>query len=215
MKHALQFSKIAFAAILFLFCSSQAYAVGLGFSAGIGSEKWKDDEEFNYRGDRQVTNGGFVLDTHVRRNKLFGYRLTILKENNDGGKLDMRGWATTHDFTFGLVRTNSLRFWVGPELKTTFYNKLTLNTSEEVVFASDWFSKGGLGDVWGFGVGPAIGLNIHLPETLTFTFTAAVLASNYNGDTDYSTTSGKQYGDLHVDSTGLYLTAGFILRINE
>ena len=209
MKHVFQFSHIVFTALLFLFCSSQAHAVGLGFSTGIGYEQWEDSSEVDYSGDRQVVNGGFVLDTHVRRNKLFGYRFTFMREKNKGGKIDMLGWATTHDFTFGLIRTNTMRLWVGPELKTSFYNKLTLNTDEAVEFDK------GAGDVWGFEIGPAVGLNIHLPETVSFTFTAAVLGGNFNGDTDYVTSTGKQYGDLHVGSSGLYLTAGIILRINE
>jgi hypothetical protein len=206
MKHTLQFSKIVFTAILFIFCSGQAHASGVGLSLGLGYENWDDD--VNYSGDRQVGNIGFVYDTHVRRDRLFGYRLTLMREINDGGRLDMRGWASTHDFTFGLIRTKTTRFWVGPELKTSFYNKLTLNTNEQIV-------DDRLGDVWGIALGPAIGLNVHLPEQVSFSFSAAYLSGSYDGDTDYTTTSGKQYDDLQVNSSGLYLTVGLIFRTNE
>jgi hypothetical protein len=215
MNQPLPFSSAVLIALFFAICSSQAHAVGMGFSTGIGYENWEDDEGVTYRGDRQVNNVGFVLDTRVRRDRLFGYRFRFLWEKNDGGRMDMQGWSITHDFTFGLVRSETMRFWVGPRLKTTFYNKLTLNTGEQIEADTGWFSDNRLGDVWGFGVGPVMGINIHLPETVTFSFTAALISSTYNGDTDYRTTDGKQYDDLHVDSTGLYLTAGIILRINE
>jgi hypothetical protein len=216
MKLALQFPKIYFLALLFLISSSQAYASGLGVSGSIGLESWTRDE--NYSGDRLVSNIGFVFDTAVRRNRLFGYRFTFQREQNksDGGKLDMHGWAIANDFQFGLVRTKYYRFWVGPELKVSFNNKLTINTNEQMVNDNNgYFSESGLGDVWGIILGPAVGLNVHLPNKYSFTITAGFLVGNYNGDTDYRTTNGNQYGDLHAQSSGMYLTAGFIYRINE
>lgn len=204
-----------------MFCSHHAYAIGLGFVAGGGYENWKNNEDVegsdpDYRGDRQVMNWGGVLDTRVRNDGILSYRLTVRAERNNGGKIDMRGLAATHALTFGLIRTQSMRVWAGPELKLTYYNELTLNTNEDVVYnSSDGIGSSGLGDVWGFGFGPVVGLNLHLEKVVSFTFSAAALSTVYNGDTDYSTRDGKQYGDLHVDGIGLYLGAGIIFRINE
>jgi hypothetical protein len=221
MKHALLFSKFALTAIVLMLCSSQAYAIGLGFIVGGSYENWRVNKDVegsdpNYRGDRRVINWGGVFDTTVRKDRYLGYRLTVRMEKNNGGKIDMQGLSATHDLTLGLVRTKTMRVWVGPELKLTYYNELTLNTNEDVVYnSSDGIGQSGLGDVWGFGFGPAVGLNIHRQKLLSFSFSAAALATSYTGDTDYSTRDGKQYGDLHVNSLGLYLSAGIIFRIKE
>jgi len=221
MKHALQFPGIALTTIVLMFCSSQAYAIGLGVIAGVSYENWRvngdvEGSDPDYRGDRRVINWGGVFDTHVRRDRYLGYRLTVRREKNYGGKIDMKGLSATHDLTLGVIRTKSMRVWVGPELKLTFYNDLTLNTNEDVVYnSSDGIGESGLGDVWGFGFGPVVGLNIHLEKLVSFTVSAAALATSYTGDTDYSTSDGKQYGDLHVNSLGLYLSAGIIFRIKE
>ena len=216
MKFTLQFLKIIVAAMLFVLYSNQTYANGIGLSAGVGSENWSNDE--NYNGNRQVWNLGFVVDTAVRRNKLFGYRFTLQREQNksSGGRLDMSGLATTHDFDFGLLRNKKYRFWIGPELKLTFYNKLTIDTNEQMVSNNNgYFSQSELGDVWGFMVGPAVGLNVHFPNSYSLAFSAAILGGNYNGDTDYETTSGKKYGDLHADTSGIYLNVAILFRTNE
>ena len=216
MQHTIQQIYIVIAAIFFVFCSNQAYAVSLGLATGFGYENWDEDEEINYSGDRQIYNLGFVFDTAVRRDQLINYRFMFLRETNDGSRIKMRGWSTTHEVGFGLVRRENFRFWVGPQAKVTFHNKLTLKTDEEIVTSSDTqFYGSELGDVWGVVVGPAVGINLHMPETMSFLFTASYLVGNYNGDTDYTTTSGKHYGDLHVSSNGLYITAGIVFRIDE
>lgn len=161
-------------------------------------------------------NVGFVFDTFVRQDKFINYRFTLLRENNAGGRMDMWDFSSTHEVGFGLVRRANYRFWVGPQVKFAFYNKLKLNTNEEVVFDnSDWFSESGLGDVHGVSAGGAIGLNVHLPSRVSFLFSAAFLVGGYEGDTDYSTSSGKSYEDLNVDSNGLYLNMGVVIRIDE
>ena len=205
MKHSFLFLKIISSATLILFYSAQAHAVGLGFSVGMGDEDWDNDRY--YSGSRDVSNVGFVIDTAVRRNKLFNYRFTFLKEENnaDGGRLDMQGYAMTHDFGFGVVRTKNIRLWVGPELKGSYYKDLTFNDGAYVD-----------GDVYGFGVGPVIGLNVNLPQVVTFSFSAAYYiigfySSNFN---NYSN-NGNYYEDLDVDSSGLYLSLGLIFRVNE
>lgn len=216
MKHRLPIFKMMLFASLLVTFPRDGRGMGLGLSAGFGYEKWQND--INYSGDRHVSNAGFIIDTAVRGTNLFRYRFTFLREKNQsiGGKLDMHGWSTTHDFTFALVESKTMRIWLGPQMKLSYYNKLTLNTDEEIVYASGWLVDSRLGDVWYFGVGPAIGLNANLPHGLSFCFSAAFhIISNYSGDTDYRTTNGNQYGDLNADSNGLYLTVGVIYRLNE
>jgi hypothetical protein len=178
----------------------QSHAVGLGFSIGTGSEKWEQDRV--HVGDRDIRNMGFIVDTAVARDKLFNYRFTFLKEENnatDAGRLDMDGYAMTHDFGFGVIRSKQIRLWLGPQLKGSFYDDLYINSTNTRI--SD--------DVIGFGFGPVLGLNVHVPQVVSFSFTAAYhMFSAYSGD--YAS------GDsLDADSTGLYFNAALIFRINE
>jgi len=147
MKNRFPYLQIAFTVILFMFYHNLACASGVGLSLGVGHEEWHDD--INYGGGRNVINGGFLYETIVRRNKLFSYGFTFLRERNKdvSDKLNMYGWSTAQSFMFGLVRTRKVRFWVGPQVKLTFYNKLELNTNEQIVYRSGWFIDDRLGDV--------------------------------------------------------------------
>jgi hypothetical protein len=206
MKYQLQLARIFFAMSLIFFCTSHAQAVGLGFSVGTGSEEWENDVYNN--GNREVSNVGFVVDTAVARNKVFNYRFTFLKEENnaDGGNLDMQGYAMTHDFGFGVVRTKNVRLWLGPELKASYYEDLTQNNGRTTT-----------GDVVGFGAGPVIGLNVNLPQVVSFTFTAAyhIIGFYAGGDSYYDSNTGTYVDTVDADSNGLYLNIGVIFRINE
>lgn len=189
--------------VLLLACGmGQTYASGLGFSFGIGKEKWEQDRE--NLGDRNINNVGFVVDNAVARNSVFNYRFTFSQEENnaDGGNLDMEGYSMTHDFGFGIYRNKHVRLWLGPEIRATYYKDLYLTNTNTPIS----------GDIFGFSAGPVFGVNVNLPEVVSFTFTAAYhVIGKYNGD--YS--GGGFSDDITVDSTGLYLTAGLIFRIQE
>ena len=43
--------------------------------------------------------------------------------------MDMRGFSTTHEIGFGVLRREKFRLWAGPQAKFVFYNKLELNTA--------------------------------------------------------------------------------------
>ena len=181
------------------FITSQSYAVGLGFSFGAGSEEWEEDRV--QLGDRDIRNMGFVVDTTVARDKIFNYRFSFLKEENNSSNsgLDMDGYAMTHDFGFGVVRTKHIRLWLGPQLKGSLYNDVYVGSTNART----------VDDVIGFGFGPVIGLNVHVPQVVSFSFTAAYhFMSAYSGDYVNGDT-------FDADSTGLYFNAALIFRINE
>ena len=209
MNYRKQLSKVILAAIIGIVGTTQAHAVGLGFSVGTGSETWSND--IGYNGDRDVTNFGFLVDTAVSRNKTFSYRFTFMKEKNTakGSGVDLEGYATIHDFGFAVLNTKEVRLWLGPELKAGIYKNVSFSDSN-IDFN---------GDASGFGVGPAIGVNVNLPRVVSFSFTAAYyFLSAYSGNYDnYGTNSTNGYysGSFDVDSNGLYLTASIIFRIHE
>jgi hypothetical protein len=203
MYYQKQLSKLVFAAIIGIVSTTQAHAVGLGFSVGTGSETWSND--VGYNGDRDVSNVGFLLDTAVSRHKTFNYRFTFMKEKNtaQGSGVDLEGYATIHDFGFAVLNTREVRLWIGPELKVGYYKHLSFSNSSV-----------DSGSATGVGVGPVIGINVNLPRVASFSVTAAYyLIGAYNGDFDYA--SSYATGSFDVDSSGLYLTASVLFRTNE
>ena len=198
MKHNKLLANFALAFLLSLI-ATQSYAVGLGFSFGAGSEEWEEDRV--QLGDRDVRNMGFVIDTAVARDKIFNYRFSLLKEENNSSNagLDMDGYSMTLDFGFGVLRTKQVRLWLGPQFKGSLYRDVYVGSN----------NTGLVDDVIGFGFGPVIGLNVHLPQVMSFSFTAAYhFMSTYSGDYING-------GTFDADSTGLYFNAALIFRINE
>lgn len=206
-------------ALVFTFLASESFAAGIGISLGSGSEEWDTggDEVFNasfrrHDGDRDIRNFGFVMDTTIAKNRVFNYRFSLLTEENNasggGYNVDMAGIAMTHDFGFGIVRNKVMRLWVGPQLKASFYDDISpsFSTSEEFD-----------GDVWGYAIGPVIGLNFHLPRVVSFSVTAGYhIISEYYGSYEI-TQNGFYVGDADVDaeSTGSFINASILFRFND
>jgi len=200
------------AATLTLF-SSGVFALGLGITTGSGTEEWTDTSDstynnvFNDDGDREVSNFGFVLDSNVARDRIFNYRLSLMVEDNDtdGIGLNMSGISMTHDWGFALFKNRTVRLWMGPRLRIAVYDEFEEN---------GWTADGG--SLIAFGLGPVIGVNVHLPKVVTFSFTAAYLSGFYAGDYDLTYPYGSAVNeDVDADSTGIYLNVSLIFRIRD
>lgn len=200
------------AAILTLF-SSGVFALGLGVTSGSGTEEWTDTSDstyyniYNDDGDRKISNFGFVLDTNVARDRTFNYRFSLMTEDNDadGTGLNMSGISMTHDWGFALFRNRNVRLWMGPRLRIAVYDEFEQN---------GWTADDG--GLLTFGLGPVIGINVHLPKVVTFSLTAAYLSGFYSGDYDLTPSYGSTINeDVEVDSDGVYLNASLIFRIRD
>ncbi|WP_455205917.1 hypothetical protein [Kaarinaea lacus] len=184
------------------FWASNSFALGLGLAVGKGTEEWEDNDTSFYDGDREVSNIGFVLDTAVAKNKVFNYRLTLMSEENKidtGGRVNLKGYAMTHDFGFGVFRNKHVRLWLGPQLKGAYYEEMTNSSGLEI------------GDAVGFGLSAVAGVNVHLPKVVSFGFTAGYqVVGAYAGsyDSDF-------VDDLDVNSSGPFFSASLIFRIDD
>jgi len=219
MKITLMGTKL-FLAMVLAFAASNAFAVGFGFTLGSGTETWDsgstEDDNPNFEhhdGDRKVDYLGFVLDTAIAKDKLFNYRFSLLSEENNadasGYNIDMKGISTVHDFGFGVVRNRVMRLWIGPELRLSYYNDISPSFATSRQFD---------GEVVGLSVGPAIGLNIHLPRVVSFSVAGVYyIASQYAGQYDVTDSNGVSYGTVDVEdsSNGLYITASILFRFND
>lgn len=104
--------------------SNYAHAVGIGVYAdsGIGYIKWKYGDMYmgKYTFIKPLNyfiGGGLILDTCVSEDKLFNYRLNLgynrLIQSHEI-KMHQLTWVNT--FGFGILRTELIRLWLGPQL---------------------------------------------------------------------------------------------------
>lgn len=180
--------------------SGDVLALGLGFSVSTGAERSEDDNLV--KNDRDITSAGMLIDTNVSRENLFSYRFTLLREENDADNgIDMKGLATTHTFGFGINSNKRYRFWMGPELHTAFYNKLYQNNTKIN------------GDVTGVSIGPAVGVNLHSSNIISFSLSLSYyIIGSFSGSGSSIFVSAN---DLDFDSEGFHINATMIFRVRE
>jgi len=176
-------------------------ASGLGFTLGVGFEDWDDtliDE------NRTLKNFGFVIDTNVAKDRVFNYRFTMVREENNGSgnSVDMKGIVMTHDFGFGVFRNDKVRLWLGPELRAVLYDDVSA-TQDGTIFNSS-------GDTWGYGLGLVIAANFHVSKVASIGISA-----RYFGFSGYSRDDYYESSDSDVDSRGIYLNFSVLFRMDD
>jgi hypothetical protein len=182
--------------------STQAMAIGKGFyvQLGSGSADWTtevDDtgNEFDTSSDTGHLGAGFVLDTATDVDKLFNYRFQVGYErytddpNDSSQKYDFDSLVVDQDFGFGVVRNDSLRFWLGPELR--------LSAS---VFSDDNYDH----VLFGIGLGPALGINFHTGSNVSLGIKGGYMVMSYSGGAAASDNSNLSDLTYTVDEDFLF-----------
>ena len=198
--------------------SSSAFAFGIGFYGDFnyGKTFWNIDtlivdpvSEYSYIKKSRIGlanlgyGGGIVLDSNVASDNLFNYRAELgfhylTFPHNSGMNSYMA--STVHYFGFGIVRNETIRFWVGPQI--------TLGC----LFPREASNMAGL--IAGGGL--AAGININMGETFTLAFTGAaryvggIMFSFHKKGNSSTAYSGPTYGG----PDGL-VTVACIFRIND
>jgi len=134
---------------------SGSSATGFGVYGLLGSGRTEFHEDTDYAG------WGFVYDTAVAKKNVFNYRLNFgyerLRVDSAFGKESFSGYVLDSDFGLGIVRNDSVRLWLGPEVRIA-----KLDTE------------------WGFGLGPVAGLNLHAGEIVTIIIKAGYRWMSYS-----------------------------------
>ena len=175
-------------------------ASGLGFTLGVGFEDWDDtliDET------RNLKNIGFVIDTNVAQDRVFNYRFTMVREENNGYSVDMKGIVMTHDFGFGVFRNERVRFWLGPELRAVIYDDVSAN-QDSTIFNSS-------GDSLGYGLGLVVAANFHVSKLASI----GISARYFGGFSGYTRDDYWESSDSDVDSRGIYLNVSVLFRMDD
>jgi len=182
-------SGISAAAILcfmgILVPDAMASGFGLYVSGGSGTADttYESDTDTGSSEDKvkeksKHTGVGFVYDSNVlEKGKLFNYRLNLgyekrnieLDDANSSlytGEIKMSGVALEQDFGFGGKLGSHVRLWGGPCLRLSYHAGSIENTDLKSA---------------GIGVGPVLGVNVGLGDTVALSLRAGYLFNGYAG----------------------------------
>ncbi len=140
MKRALVFILALFVIVGF---SVPVMAIGVGgsLSAGVAKVYWINSSSTG-KGSGYAYGGSLIFDTAVAQNSLFNYRANFAiqafqgdtKDDNNGDiKNDTEGmrYSLWNSFGFGIVRTESIRFWLGPQFGIHYVDADTTRTEPD------------------------------------------------------------------------------------
>ena len=188
--------------------STQAMAIGKGFyfHLGSGSADWTADFDNtptrDYDSDTSHFGAGFVLDTATDGDRLFNYRFQVGYEqfksdsSSSFANWDMRSLVVDQDFGFGVVRNDTLRFWLGPELRLSISSDSKENLDMALI---------------GVGVGPAIGINFHTSDSISLGLKGGYMIMSYAGAGD-DTTAFNNDIKYSVDENFLFFNFAVLWR---
>ena len=194
--------------VLVLLVASPVYAVGFGLflNGGKAEAKW-DGDFLNADTDGDHLDFGFALDTNLATDRLFNYRMELGKAywevdrfNNQGATADLDGMMMNHDFGFGGLVSDSVRLWLGPEVRFTY-----LNGEINAVAPTDF-------DLFGFGVGAAVGANVNFPGRLTLSVKGGYVMMNYHGNGPNYDGVTWQKSDYEIDENLAYVGLSVFFR---
>ena len=153
----------AFTASIFFVLASPAQASGVGGYFEYGTV----DGDIDFLGggdvdfDAEQYGVGVVFDSNLATNSLFNYRGSFGYRSSEHTfktalgdlELDAEGFEMNHLLGFGILRTSRARVFIGPAIRVGV-DVFDTPSGTDVVNVD-------------FGIGPEIGVNIHLTKHLT------------------------------------------------
>lgn len=182
----------------------ETMAVGLGLYAtsgsGSGEYEFEDDTnpDYDLDTDTEREGFGFVIDSAVANDRVFNYRMNIGRyyweeEFENGTEFDVTGFMWTHDFGFGVVRNRFMRLWLGPEIRFAWGHGDDDDNDGYDVY------------MYSAGVGPVVGLNLHLGPVVSLGIKAGYLFETIYGNADDDVDDIEIDGGDHLSFVNLSL----------
>ncbi|MBN2040635.1 MAG: hypothetical protein JW864_11355 [Spirochaetes bacterium] len=212
-----------FVIISVLCFTSSASALGLGgyLSLSKGGYDWNysgeyydyssgtTDVDYDWSGDVTKIGLGFILDTAVAADRFFNYRLNvgysmidIANDDSEDASLSGYDFHIYNTFGFGIVRTEKIRFWLGPQIGFGMISAESDSDDDE-----DY------GEFVTFFASAAIaaGMNIHISNSVSIGLDAGYRAASHAG---YLTTD---YDDYEISGSGkeIFGNVSILFRIND
>ena len=201
--------------ILFLFLSSSVKALSIGgyITGAKGTYDWTYNYDYYPVGPTSVNSdftkygGGFVLDTAVAEDQLFGYRLNVgytkIKINNDNAPdIDGYEFQGYNNLCIGIFRSEYIKFWIAPQLGLGIISgKYELNNQAYFNRFVTYFAS----------IGLAAGINMHISDLISIGLDSGYRVSKHSGSGDYNSYS------FEVKGTGkeFFANVAIILRRND
>ena len=192
----------------------RAHSAGWGFYGTAGGGNFGLDLNFDSggkkteKGDAMKFGLGFSYDSNVAKDELLNYRLNVgwenvdLNVNHSSRSESYNSLNVDNTLGFGLFSNQSMRFWMGPELRLGYFKG-----------SGNGFMDDARSFIWG--LGGAVGLNMHLSQDYDLAFTTGVRWENYlNGVFDSHPTI-RDSGDFDGSGTFGYFTATFYFKSLE
>jgi hypothetical protein len=195
--------------LLLLLIASPVCAGGIGifFTGGDVEAEW-DGDITSIKSDGWHRDFGLTIDSNLATDRLFNYRMELGRAewevdsfNNSGVDADLDGLVMTHTFGFGGLIAPPVRLWFGPELRFTRLD----GELDGVTAARDI-------DLFGYGLGAAVGLNYNLPGRLTLAAKSGFVMMRYLGNGPNWDGSVWQNSDYDVDEDLVYLGVSMYFR---
>jgi len=192
-----------------LLWASSAWAGGLGLfvSGGKADAEW-DGDYTSVDADGRHRDFGFTVDSNLETDRLFNYRLELGRAEwevddfaNQGVDADLDGLVMNHDFGFGGLIAPPVRFWFGPELRFTLLD----GELDGVPGARDI-------DLFGYGLGAAVGVNVNLPGRLTLSAKTGAVMMRYLGNGPDRSGGTWVSSDYDIDEDLVYLSLSIFFR---
>lgn len=211
-------------ALCFLFAviipATSVWATGIGAygTGGVAFSTWfYDGTDYGNTTD-YFYGGGLVIDSNAARNTLFGYRFTAGYEQyiSTDPEYNFTGdpihrVSMTHTFGFGVARTETVRFWIGPRIGLHYLFKKETHSTYEFFPGFGTFSiipqtiEIDL-DLFGLDLMLALGVNFNIGQYVTLFLD---LGFGYIGN--YNIDDMKDMGHAF----GLDGKAGIMFRVND
>ena len=165
-----------------------ASAAGMGVYVPVslgdsGSYTYSPDYTSDVEVDRDYKTSaglGLTFDTNIGKDKLFNYRLGLeyinLKVDNSDFTSSNTGYGRfnlVNTFGFGVLRTESVRLWIGPRINVGWNVDASDASYSELAFE--------------LGIAPAIGVNVNLGRVVSLAadidYRFATVAGAWDSDT--------------------------------
>jgi len=205
----------------------ETHAVGLGFYLKFSGGRSDLDVEFDgyfndgndleVDGDVGVTGFGFVLDTAVAKDRIFNYRLNLTVEDVEydgfGGyfnnySFDFTRLAMDHSFGFAILRKETVRLWIGPQIR---FSVMSGDFNNPISY-----SKIDVDDVYGFGGGIVLGANIHFGPIVSLCIDTGHRSTLQYGDFDWEFNDGDwDSGDFFGYEGEFFINFSLLFRIQD
>lgn len=190
--------------------------MGLGFLFGVGTGKstlWNTERSNNkFDDDMSRITFGFLLDTRVAKQGLINYRLNaalqiLTYKDLEKDFTKMVGLVFDNTLGFGVVQTDLIRLYVGPQLRLSYH----LGRVEYTVNYNYTYVQQMIGA--GIGIGPNVGINFNIGKLITITAeTGYRFNYTYNEWKDDFYTNKE---NIEITDSEYFFNLGLLFRIND